>query len=177
MGATSTAPSARFREERAVLVLADLAGFTRVFTRLSALETAELVHRFYVLCGEHVARHGGRVVKFAGDNCLAMFADGAGADAVAYAMELREAVVALAAASGVEFDLGSNIHRASVVTGRFGAGASEFDDVIGSGVVHTYRMGAGAGLRISEPVYRQLPNEQRHAWHKRQPPATYTFEP
>src|SRR5262245_20661226 len=118
MGATSTAPDARFREERAVLVLADLAGFTRVFTRLSALETAEIVHRFYVLCGEHVVRHGGRVVKFAGDNCLAMFADGAGASAVACATELREAVVALASAAGVDFDLGTTIHRASSITGR-----------------------------------------------------------
>jgi hypothetical protein len=36
-------------------------------------------------------------------------------------------------------------------------------------------MGSGAGIRVSEPVYRQLPNDERTPWHKYQPPATYTF--
>ena len=48
-------------------------------------------------------------------------------------------------------------------------------DVIGSGVNHLFLMGGGAGLRISEPIYRQLPNEHRAPWRKQRPPATYTF--
>ena len=30
--------------------------------------------------------------------------------------------------------------------------------------------GCGPGIRISEPVFRRLPNDQRGAWKKRQPP-------
>ena len=64
---------ARFEERSLVLVLADLAGFTRAVAHLPVVAIAEVVDRFYSLCGELVAAHGGRVVKFSGDNCLAVF--------------------------------------------------------------------------------------------------------
>jgi hypothetical protein len=34
--------------------------------------------------------------------------------------------------------------------------------------------GLSAGIRISEPVYRQLPNDRRPGWTKNRPPATYS---
>ena len=49
-------------------------------------------------------------------------------------------------------------------------------DVVGMGVIHAFRMGGGAGTRISEPVYRRLPSDRRTPWRKHQPPATYTWE-
>ena len=73
-------------------------------------------------------------------------------------------------------DLGANVHLATVVTGRFGVGSAATDDVVGVGVIHTYRMGAGPGIRISEPVYRKLASGERSPWRKHQPPATYTLE-
>jgi hypothetical protein len=36
-------------------------------------------------------------------------------------------------------------------------------------------MGGGAGIRISEPIYRKLPNERRGPWQKSKPPATYAL--
>jgi hypothetical protein len=33
----------------------------------------------------------------------------------------------------------------------------------------------GSGVRISEPVYRKLPNEHRGPWTKNRPPATYSL--
>lgn len=47
--------------------------------------------------------------------------------------------------------------------------------VSGARVIHTFRMGSGAGIRISEPVYRELPSDRRGRWTKHQPPATYTL--
>jgi hypothetical protein len=47
---------------------------------------------------------------------------------------------------------------------------------MGAGVIHVFRMGAGPGVRISEPVYRKLPSGERTPWRKNQPPATYTLE-
>jgi hypothetical protein len=47
--------------------------------------------------------------------------------------------------------------------------------VIGSGVNHLFNMGGGSGLRISEPVYRQLANDARGVWRRNKPPATYSL--
>jgi class 3 adenylate cyclase len=178
MGATKSvrALSARFAERTLVMVLADLAGFTRAVAGLQAVEIAEVLDRFYVMCEEQVAAWGGRVVKFSGDNCLAVFDVAAARDAVGCAVALRDAVSAIAAAADLDLDLGANVHLAKVATGRFGGEWAPTDDVIGVGVIHTYRMGAGPGIRISEPVYRKLPNDERGSWRKHQPPATYSLE-
>ena len=179
MGATRgvRAPSPRFEERTLVMVLADLAGFTRAVAHLSAVEIAEVVHRFYVLCGELVDAHGGRVVKCSGDNCLAVFDASGAPSAVAYAASLRDGVAELASELGVGIELGANIHLATVAVGRFGEPSAPTDDIAGMGIVHTYRMGSGAGIRISEPVYRKLASSDRGPWRKYQPPVTYTLEP
>jgi class 3 adenylate cyclase len=178
MGASehAHARAARFEECPLVLVLADLAGFTRAVAHLPVVAIAEVVDRFYSLCGELVAAHGGRVVKFSGDNCLAAFDPAAAPQAVAYAVAVRDAVRSMGHDSQLDLDLGANVHLATVVTGSFGTGSAAIDDVVGVGVIHTYRMGAGPGIRISEPVYRKLPSGERTPWRKHQPPATYSLE-
>jgi class 3 adenylate cyclase len=178
MGASDDAGvrAARFVERPLVIVLADLAGFTRAVAHLPVVAIAQVVDRFYSLCGELVAAHGGRVVKFSGDSCLAVFEPAAAVDAVACAVAVRDAVRLLGHDSQLDLDLGANVHLATVVTGRFGVGSAATDDVVGVGVIHTYRMGAGPGIRISEPVYRKLASGERSPWRKHQPPATYTLE-
>jgi class 3 adenylate cyclase len=171
------ARSTRFEERSLVMVLADLAGFTRAVAHLSAVEIAEVVDRFYVLCGERVAERRGCVVKCSGDNCLAVFDASDARAAVAYATSLRDGVARLAAELDIGIELGANIHMATVAVGRFGDPSASTDDIAGMGIVHTYRMGSGAGIRISEPVYRKLASGERAPWRKYQPPATYTLEP
>jgi hypothetical protein len=61
------------------------------------------------------------------------------------------------------------------VAGEFGPPGARQYDIIGAGVIHLFRMGSGAGIRVSEPVYRQLPSDDRRPWRKHQPPATYTL--
>jgi class 3 adenylate cyclase len=171
------APDTRRREQRLVLVLADLAGFTRAMANLSALEIADVVDHFYRLCGDLVPAHRGRIVKFAGDNCLAVFEPAAAPDAVSCVLALRDAVTSMGLSAGLDLDLGVNVHLATVVAGSFGDPSAPTDDVMGVGVFHTYRMGSGPGIRISEPVYRKLPSGDRAGWRKHQPPATYSLEP
>ena len=176
MGVLSTAPPTLV-ERRRVIVVMDLAGFTRAVSALGATELAELVHDFYDVAGSTVEAHGGVVVKFVGDGCLALFGDEDVPSAVACVEAVTAALPALSAAHGVELELGANVHRSVVVEGELGTGASRAHDVIGPAVIHAYRMGSGAGMRISEPVYRRLPNDQRGPWMKRQPPATYVRRP
>jgi class 3 adenylate cyclase len=170
------AQDSRLEERTLVLVLIDLAGFTRAVAGLSAVEIAELLDRFYALSGEIVGEHGGRVVKFSGDNCLAAFEPDHVVDALACVQALRTAVVSMGQDVGVDLDTGANVHLAKVVIGAFGAPYASGDDVMGAGVIHVFRMGAGPGVRISEPVYRKLPSGERTSWRKHQPPATYTLE-
>jgi adenylate cyclase len=164
------------REARRVIVIADLAGFTRAIGPLESTALAELVHRFYSAAAARVEDHGGRVVKFVGDGCLALFDENAALAAVGCARELGVAVRELGSEFGISLDVGANVHMATIIEGEYGEGRSAAFDVIGAGVIHAYRMGGGPGIRISEPVFRRLPNDQRGAWHKRQAPATYTWE-
>jgi adenylate cyclase len=175
MAARAGAPSTRFEERTLVILLADLAGFTRSIAGLDAPAIAAIVDDFYVTAARLVTEHGGRVVKYTGDNCLAIFEAEAGRDAVSCATALREAVQRMGEVAGISLDAGVNVHRATVVAGMFGPQDDARFDLVGTGVIHTFRMGSGAGIRISEPVYRQLPSDERTPWQKHQPPATYTL--
>jgi adenylate cyclase len=165
----------QFTERRRVLLLADLAGFTRAVAPLRGLQFAELVDDFYRLAADVVQAHGGTIVKFVGDGCLAVFDEENAVAAVSCAQALRPPVRELGERHGVALDLGANVHLSTVVEGRFGAGPSAANDVVGAGVIHAFRMGAGPGIRISETVYRKQPNDARGPWRKHQPPATYTL--
>ena len=171
----SPAPSSGLSERRLVMVMADVAGFTKAITPLSSLQLAELVDDLYRLMAEAIETSGGRVVKFVGDGCLAVFDETRAPAAVRCVRALGDSVRGLGSRYGVALDIGANVHLSVVVDGEFGDGPSRRYDLIGAGVFHVFRMGAGVGVRISEPVYRQLPNDERGPWKKNQPPATYTF--
>jgi class 3 adenylate cyclase len=156
------------------MVLVDLARFTQVISELNLRETAALLDGFYRAAEEVVADGGGRVVKFVGDGCLAVFAPDDAPAALDAIDTLAARVRDLGARQGVAMDVGANVHLATVAEVRLGSGAVA--ELVGVGVVHTYRMGGGPGVRISEPVYRKLPSGRRSTWRKRQPPATYTRE-
>jgi adenylate cyclase len=171
----SAAPSG-LSERRLVMVMVDLAGFTKAIAPLSSMQLAQLVDDFYRLMGEAVEANGGRVVKFVGDGCLSVFDESQAVAGVRCVLGLSETVRALGSKYGVTLDIGANVHLSVVVEGEFGYGASQGYDIIGAGVFHVFRMGAGVGIRISEPVYRQLPNDDRGPWKKQQPPATYALQ-
>jgi class 3 adenylate cyclase len=163
-------------ETRRVMLVADLAGFARAVTPLTTMQLAALVDRFYCIAAEMVEGAGGRIVKFIGDGCLAIFDESDAARAVDCARNLVAPIRAFGREYGLDLDIGANVHSSLVVEGEFGVGASRRFDIIGAGVIHTFRMGAGPGIRISEPVYRKQPNELRSVWTKRQAPATYTLK-
>jgi class 3 adenylate cyclase len=179
MGSSNDARTegSRIEERTLVLVLIDLAGFTRAIAGLSAVQVAEVLDRFYASSGAVVEEHGGRVVKFSGDNCVAVFEPDHVVDALACVQAVRTAVVSMGRETDLDLDTGANVHLAKIVIGAFGAPYASGDDVMGAGVIHVFRMGGGPGVRISEPVYRKLPSSERTPWRKHQAPATYTLEP
>jgi adenylate cyclase len=163
------------KETKLVLLAADLAGYTRACAHLDAISIAQFLDRWYREAAPIITSRGGRIVKFIGDGVFAVFPVEAAVAAVDAATELRKAIAALRE-NDWRIDLGANVHTAIVAEGELGPDNDRRYDVLGSGVNHLFRMGGGPGIRISEPVYRQLPNEARGPWNKLKPPATYTLD-
>jgi adenylate cyclase len=157
--------------EKLALVAIDLAGYTRWAMRCEALEVAAMLERYYDAMADIVRAHGGRVVKLMGDGCFAVFPEASTVAAI------DAALAALRWDTGdPRLRIGAAVHVATVATGEIGSGDVRRWDVIGAGVNHLFRMGAGAGLRLSEPAYRKLPSERRTSWRKDEPPATYHYD-
>jgi len=163
-----------FRERQLVTLMVDLARFTHAVAGMNSLAVAGLIDRFYTAASTTITGHGGRVVKYLGDGCLAVFPSEGVVDAIDCVEELSLLVDELGATLDADLELGANIHLCTVAEGEFGTGGVY--DIVGIGVVHTFRMGSGPGVRISEPVYRKLPSARRSPWAKYQPPATYRKE-
>jgi len=162
-------------ESKLVLLSIDLAGYTRAVASLDALTVARFLDTWYRQCADTIRKYGGRVVKYMGDACLAVFPPERTVDAVDTARELADGVAPLAAKHQLPLRLGANLHLAVVAEGEFGPDDDRRYDVLGSGVNQLFLMGGGAGVRITEPIYRQLPNERRAAWQRHKPPATYVY--
>ncbi len=154
----------------------DLTGFMRASEKVEAAPLARFLDDWYGVVAEAVAPAGGRIVKCVGDGCLVAFPPERCADAVGAVSGLGDAVAALGKRHGVKVGYGANVHLAVVADGEIGPPDDRRRDLVGAGVNYAFTMGNGAGVRVSEPVYRQLPNDRRRAWRKRKPPATYTLE-
>jgi adenylate cyclase len=164
-------------ERQLALLNADLTGFTRAAQSTRAVDLAAFLDGYYRLCALVVTRHHGRIVKFMGDACFAVFSEDHCVNAVDCALELQRDVVTIPSIFGSRPPaLGANVHLATVVDGEIGADHDRRYDVFGEGVNHLFRMGGGPNIRISEPVYRSLPNDRRSPWKKNKPPATYVLE-
>jgi adenylate cyclase len=164
-----------FRESKLVLCATDLAGWARATAARDALSLAAFLDDWYRRCGAVLRPRGGRIVKFMGDGCFAVFPEEACLLAVDAALELARDSAAVGAPHQLQLDVGVNLHLAIVAEGELGPDDDRRYDVFGSAVNHLFRMGGGPGVRISEPLYRRLPNERRAPWQRTRPPATYTL--
>lgn len=165
-----------FREKKLVLLSADLAGYARWSGNLPATDVAEFLNAWYRLCARIIRAQGGRVVKYIGDGCFAVFPEDRAVGAVEAAAQLRSELGTLRPPKGPTVDLSAKVHLAVVAEGEYGPADDARYDVIGSGVNHLFLMGGAPGVRISEPVFRKLPNAARGRWRKHHPPATYELE-
>jgi class 3 adenylate cyclase len=164
-----------FPSTRAIVLLADLSGFHRGFAAHTDAEMARFLDRFYRTAEDVITGFRGRVVKFLGDAVLAVFEEDDAALAVSAAVSLESATEGLTNQAGLDMRLGANIHAGDVVYAEFGHGTSRRADVIGRVVNQTFLLGRGAGIRVSERVYRALPSGDRSPWERRKPPAVYVL--
>jgi adenylate cyclase len=141
------------KEVTRCLLAADLAGFARASADRPPLEIAAFLDDWYRRCAPIITSRGGRIVKFMGDAVLAVFPEDAARAAVECARALREEPLQW------PVELGAIVHAATIAEGD--VGPDRRYDIFGSGVNPLFMMGGGAGVRVSERIHGQLPDELR----------------
>jgi class 3 adenylate cyclase len=164
-----------FHSVKRTIVVIDLAGYTKAFQSAGDEKMVDFVQDYYEACEKAITAQGGKIIKFIGDACLAVFAADQAKNAVDAVVELQSTIDTLGKNHNMEISLGANLHLSSTIEGEFGIGSSKRSDVLGRGVNQTFLLGRGSGLRISEAVYRALPSSARAPWNKHKPPAVYHF--
>lgn len=165
----------RFARRRLGIIVCDLAGWTKNSRRNDDLDLIAFLDAYYELCHRELAACEARVLKFMGDSCMAIIEPEKLPALIASLPEIHGRIEGLGEARGMPLRPGTNVHIAKVAAGDMGPEPLRRFDIIGSGVNHVFLMGGGPGIRISEPVYRALPNQARGPWSKHRPPATYSF--
>ena len=171
----SRSSTEEFSSARLVILVADFTAYTRLSRTHPDEVVAGFLDRFYAIAEDAVAGGGGRVVKFMGDAVLAVFPAEAAVAAVRAAITLQVQGERLASSYGFDMALGANLHLGPAVVAELGKGASRRLDVIGRAVNQTFLLGSAGGIRLSEPMYRQLPSDERTPWEKHKPPAVYVL--
>ena len=170
-----TEKNIRFTLHQYGIIVCDLVGWTRTSQRNNDLSLIEFLDAYYELCHAELTGRGARVLKFMGDSCMAIVEPERLSALVADLPAIHEHIEALSQKHGISLKVATNVHLARVAAGDLGPADTRHFDVIGSGVNHVFLMGGSPGIRISEPVYRQLPNQARGPWNKHRPPATYSL--
>jgi adenylate cyclase len=141
------------KEVTRCLLAADLAGFARASADRPPLEIAAFLDDWYRRCAPIITSRGGRIVKFMGDAVLAVFPEDAARAAVECAQALRDEPLQW------PVEHGAIVHAPTIAEGDIGPDRRY--DIFGSGVNQLFMMGGGAGIRVSERIHGQLPDELR----------------
>jgi adenylate cyclase len=134
----------------AVIMMADMKGFTRLSNERPIGEVLELLNSVFDILGQRVEAHGGQILKFMGDGALVVFllegrttADAVDA-ALATALEVQELLPERAA-----MDIG--IHVGEVHYGNIGASERLDFTAIGAAVNRAARL-EGLCETLSRPI-------------------------
>lgn len=152
-------------ETGATLMLTDIERMVSIVKEIGS-ETGyvRFIDDYYSYCSAHVIEHGGEVVKYSGDACLAMFSNTDIEAAINCLVAIRDGFADFCHQRGLKpTDIKGVVHVGDVVTGRFGP--EGYRDVMGKTVSTLFSMEA-PGITLSEQAYRKLPSAKRGPWNK-----------
>jgi class 3 adenylate cyclase len=133
---------------------------------------AAMMQEFYCLAVARIEGAGGRVVKFIGDEGLAVFPREAAEKVVFALADLSAEVHRMATAHGFNTYLNTNVHFGPMIEGTFGPPGHERYDVLGKTVNIAARLGR-RGLTLSQQAFRCLGAEAREKFDKIESPVNY----
>ncbi|WP_293860520.1 adenylate/guanylate cyclase domain-containing protein [uncultured Alsobacter sp.] len=134
----------------AVILLADMRGFTAFSNAHPTGEVIERLNRAFDAAAHPIAEHGGQILKFMGDALLAVFLTGGGDTLAATATRALRAATAIQAHAG-PFALDVVVHVGEVHYGNIGASDRLDFTVIGPAVNETSRMEPLCSM-LGEPI-------------------------
>jgi len=130
----------------AVIMAADLRGFTSLSNRLPAEQVIGILNDFFETVVSSVTTHGGNVLKFIGDGVLAIFGANAAPDQGAARAALSATRNILEEMAGYKFEgglrVGIGLHVGAVMYGNVGSADRLDFTVIGPAVNRAFRLEA-----------------------------------
>lgn len=154
----------RSERSHAVVLFADLRGFTAMSEQLAADDVVKLLNQFFTIATEAVHRHGGTVFNLMGDALMAGFGvpipqENAAVSCLAAAREMIERTWPLFARWPVQIGLGAGINAGEVVVGNIGSAQRMDYTLIGDTVNIASRLCSRATqgeILVSEAAYLEL---------------------
>lgn len=155
----------RLSIKNAVLVNIDVMRFTHITEQIDdQTRIVVFLDGYYSLCSRQVTAHGGEIIKYMGDSCVALFDDTASNAAIEAVRAIRDEFADYCRNQSVTpTELRVAIHTGEVIVG--GYGPEEYKDVLGRTANILFSMN-GPGITITEQVYRSLPSDKRSPWRK-----------
>ncbi len=155
-----------------LIAFADLSRFASGSRRRSDLQVAEILDGFYSLVNQHIAKSGGKVVKFIFDAALIIFPENRADEGVRALMALKDRVDKWLKEEGWDSQLIIKAHFGTAVAGGFGLNGDKRFDVVGSAVSQAATLNA-TSIALSAAAFRKLSSETRRLFKKHTPPITY----
>ncbi len=165
------------RERRdAVVLFADLRGFTRLTSAFPANTVIDMLNEFFTAMVEIVYAYQGTVFDLAGDELMVAFGvpltqPDAAERAVRTAGDMQQAFTTLRKRwqeeQGAEVGLGVGIDRGMVIMGSIGAPTHVNFGLVGHAVNRAHRLVEIAhhgDIILSEPVFQSLHEEEMEGW-------------
>src|SRR4026209_2093498 len=122
-----------FQPTKRIIVLVDLAGYSKAFQTTPDEKMAAFLDDFYVACEETITSRNGQIIKFIGDACLSVFPADEAQNAIEAVQGIKARLVAISRHHAISLALGANVHMAPLIEGEFGKGTSRRKDILGRG--------------------------------------------
>lgn len=158
------------KREKLLIVFGDITGYTVHARGTDDAVLAEMMHDYYLRCGQLIRASNGRIVKFMGDAFLAVWSEADAPKGAAALPSMKRGVDAFFAERKWTSRLVVKAHFGEAIAGPFGD--DERFDLLGSEVNIAATLPSRT-IALSPEAFRCLSTDDRQAWKKHTPQVVY----
>jgi class 3 adenylate cyclase len=158
----------------------DIEGFSKISQALpDMIRLFDLLNNWAAIIIQEVDQAHGKVIKFIGDSCLAIFSEDDADAGVCALLSAKEKAEAFLQKEGFTNKMRVTGHVGEAVIGLFGTGSCKGIDVFGESVNTAAALDRGdyrSHLILSPQAFRKLTASTRKRFHEHTPPIVYIAE-